>query len=153
MKPPTFNFVPERQAKSQTETGGYRVTLTNRGFLYFPKEVIEIYELNGKYASLFIDTEKKALGWKIMDKSTTPDVLKDCRVFNQNQITGSVILGITKLLETMGLGKMNGKKFVSELKLPIKSIPVQKYKSGYLGDEIYYISLKDYEKNSKGSSN
>lgn len=153
MKSPTFNFVPERQVKNQTETGGYVVTLTSRGFLYLGRGVIDIYELEGKYISLFIDTEKKALGWKIMDKETTPEVLSNCRVINPNKVTGSAILGITKLLEAMGMGHMNGKKFISDLKLPIKSIPVQKYRAGYLGDEIYYISLKDYEKNSKGIGN
>lgn len=148
MRPPKFNFVPEKQVENKNETGGYYVSITKSGFLYFPKEVIHVYDLAGKYIKLFVDREKKALGWRVVDETTTPEVLNDCRVINSKN-NGSAIFSIGKLLSSMGVDSVKVGTKISYIGMPMSNVPVEKYRAGYLEGDIYYISLSDYSKKEK----
>lgn len=133
MRPPTFNFVPQRQLKVADNTPvTYRVSITSNYCLYFGKDVVDQEGIGGKYISFFADQEKKVLGWKIIEGDTTFLELNDAKEMKMN-VNGAIIISIKKLLSLAGIKN----------DVPIKNIPVSVYKSAYLGDnKVYYIDLK-----------
>lgn len=133
MRTPKFNFIPERQLNKDVESGGaFSVTVTKHNTLLFSKTDVGIYELEGKYVRLFADTEKKTLGWAIVEGKTGLEELNDARLMKVNPTSGIILLGIGRLLKAMGILEVT-----ENMKLPVKTYvsPLQK-------DKIYYVELK-----------
>jgi len=132
---PKFNFIPYRQLNVPSETQNYSATVSKSGFLQFSRFNIEIYDLAKKWFEFFVDTEKKALGWKLIDKLPELSDLKLYRKLYISPKSGIGCIQIKSLLTKAGF------------QLPFHSIklPVQIYKTGYLDSEINYIVIEPIE--------
>ncbi len=131
-----FNFISEKNIGKEINMDfSYRVTVTKQNTISFNRETISVYDLEGKRIRLFADTEKKCIGWVVVDGKTSLPELNDARVIHSSGANKVANIGVTKLLKIMGI----------QLGVLRPGIPVQKYKDGNLGDEIYYIELKNNE--------
>lgn len=134
MKIPKFNFVPVRQLNSEAQAvTQFNVSIGKSGSMLFKEEDVDIYDIENKFISFFADTEKRAIGWKFIEGSTSLDELSDCKQYKKNT-NGNITVGITKLL----------KLFTDEKKSYYK-IPVQKYTSTLHEGDIYYIIIPENE--------
>lgn len=106
MPAPKFSFVPERQVGDEPSEGaGYRVAIRKNGIIYFPADVVRIYDLEGKYVKLYADTQKKAIAWTVFDKGEPAD-MEDVRLMKRvSPKSQVVVLGIGRLLKRMGFDK------------------------------------------------
>lgn len=139
MKTPKFNFIPERQlGEVTTGNGHWSVTIIASKAspaIYFPKDMARILEMDGKYIKVFADTEKKAIGWRLIQDETTLPELNNARKITANKVSGAVILGIGRILKTLNY----------DLKEKIKGLLVQTYSSPLIKDDISYVVLPDVE--------
>lgn len=139
---PKYNFVAENTLRSNSPTQEYRVRLTKHGCIVFRGSDIHIYELNKKFIKLYIDTDKRAIGWKLVEteKYSALTELNDTRQIVQNQKTKQASISIRKLLNVLQFDPDKMKESSIEL-------PVEKYKAAYLEDsEIYFITIpRQYE--------
>lgn len=137
MRTPKFNFIPERQLNKDTgDQTGFIVSLKKR-VMSFKKADVDIYELDGKYVRMFADTEKKVIGWAIVEGKTGLDELNDARILNRNDKTGVLTISIGKLLKAVGIEGIE----------EIRRCPVKTYISPLQKDTIYYIELENRETN------
>ena len=125
-----FSFIPENQIHPINSGYSYTITLMKNGSLYFPKEVLHIYDLEGRFIKFYADKEKKSIGWKLFDKETELEGLKKIRKIKKNSL-GSYTPMIKKLLDYIGY----------EVKSTVSKIEVKTYKSSYFEGEIFYIQL------------
>jgi hypothetical protein len=132
---PKFNFIPERQLNKEVVDTTFTVTLTKQRNLFFKKSDVLMYDLEGKYMRMFVDTEKKVIGWAIIGGSTDLEILKDCRVLKINPTSGAIIVGAGRLLKALGVTEVKDNR-----KLSVKTYvsPLQK-------DKIYYVELNQKE--------
>lgn len=153
MKDPKFMFVSENliESKSKGRESEYRVTLmrtdstvldkktgerkpTTQYQIYFPKDVVFVYELAGKRIEFFVDIQKKAIGWKIQENYEALETLQDKRIKIIKPIPGGQWLGsVSKLV--------NYAKF--DIPKTLSHLPVQKFVGPeYLQKgEIHYIQI------------
>ncbi len=131
MPAPKFNFVPEKQLGRDPGEGTYKVTLTKAGTLYFSPMVVNVYELDGKFMTLYGDVEKKCIAWKIISEDTTLPELHDSRQLKKNSAQGNVIVSVQKIIKKLGIPKLT----------EAKTYEVEIYKSAMLEDKLYYIQL------------
>lgn len=127
----TFNFIPEKQLNQNVDTS-YRVCINKASTLYFPKEVVDIYDLDKKFFKFYADTAKKAIAWSAVNHDSL-DGLKTARKIGINQ-SGGGFISIQKMLTALGIGKP---------KKRIKDLVVKTYKGSYLQEEVQYITLND----------
>jgi hypothetical protein len=132
MRQPKFNFVPERQLKESVSSRGFfHASITKQGALCFGREYQKVYELDNKYARIFLDREKRTLGWKIIEGDTNLDELSDCRKLTPNGTGNMIKVGVSKLLRNLSYEKGDSYKT-----LPIE---IYKMKEG----EIHYIIIPE----------
>ncbi len=134
MRPPKFDFIPERQLikESKPVDPMFKASIYPNGALSFNKDYIEIYELGNKFIRIYADTAKRSIGWKILEGKTDLEEVDDSRkmvLTPQN----SIKLSITGILSILGWTK--GESY--------KKLPIEIYKSD--GIEIHYIKLPDIE--------
>lgn len=125
---PKFSFVPEKQIGKDIDES-YHVSILRNNVLFFPAEIVRVYDLGGKYIKLFADIEKKSIGWSICEGKTDLDTLNTARLMVVRK-SGQVVLGISKIL----------KKF-DMLKTYHPYLEVKKYKSLLDDNDIWYITL------------
>ncbi len=113
--------------------GGYCAKIQKNGNLYFPPEVMRVYELDKKYFKFFIDVEKKTIGWQVLEGSTKMEDLNDARQMNMNVDNKCGIFGIGKLLKRLGW----------QVGQAYEYIQVKKYEAPLYAHEIWYITLED----------
>ncbi len=130
MKPPKFNFLEEKLLTPENNGFAYRVTLFKTNILYFPKDVIQVYELAGKKLKLYGDKEKHAIAWKVVEGNTSLDDLNTARTITVGP-EGSATLSIKKLLTKIGV--------VVDKTRP--NIEVRTYDSDTFSEKLYYITL------------
>ena len=133
MRQPKFNFIPERQLSEGHQEGGFfTASISSIGAISFNAEYKSVYELDNKYITFYVDTQKRTLGWKIIEGKTELIELNHARQLNATNkpvITVSVI----PLLRTLGWSK--GEKYLK--------VPIQIYKNKDVEGEIHYIQLPD----------
>jgi hypothetical protein len=134
MRTPKFNFIPERQLNAKTEPQMFSVTITKHNTITFSRSDVEIYELDGKYIRLFADTEKKVIGWSVLDGKVELDALNDARQLKAVKGSGIIVIGARKLIQATGIEMKESKRLV-----------VKKYASPLQKDIIYYVELNDKE--------
>ncbi len=101
--------------------------------LYFSKDVIHIYDLKGKRLKFYLDADKKAVAWRVMDgQVTTLDDLSTGREVKPFGV-GQWQTSITKLVNAAGI----------EIKEKRSAMPVKSYKTTELGIpmQYYYVTL------------
>lgn len=130
MPAPKFNFVPERQIGKESSYGSYRVSIFKNGTIYFKEDVINVYELDGKYMKLFADVDKKIIGWSIIENKTDLSELNEARLMKKN-VNGVITITIGKLLKKLGIDK----------KESFPNLEVKRYKSPLLAHDIFYVEL------------
>lgn len=132
MKTPKFNFVPERQLRDIKSGNGYwTVTVMTSRNLYFQKEMVEILEMDGKFIQIFADTEKKAIGWRIIKDETTLDNIHNARKLNANKVSGAIIVSIGKIMEALNY----------KIDKTVRGLVVQTYTSPLVKESISYVVL------------
>lgn len=132
MKNPKFNFVPERQlTEAQAKQEAFKCTISESGVLFLRGDYVKAYEMNGKTARLFVDTEKKVIGWSLIEGNTTLEDLNDGRPLKQNS-TGMISISIRKIIQKLGRA---GEQF--------KDLEIKVYKSPLHSGEIHYVELPD----------
>lgn len=136
MRPPKFSFVAEEIITPKHSDFQYTVTITGTGALYFPKEVIEVNKLAGKFIKLYGDITKKAIAWKIIQDQTNMEELKNVRQLKPMESTGAAQVSARKILSAIGVSVGEG-----GIERAIKDIPVGKYDGSMLEDSLYYIEL------------
>lgn len=134
MRPPKFNFIPERLLKEPAKDSTYRVSIYSQGTLVFPKDVVSIYELDGKYIRFYVDKEKRTVGWTLFENYEPSDNLEDARQLKANP-NGPIVVGIKKLLTLMGVDYTEG----------FKGLEVGTYKTSLIENQVYYITLPEKE--------
>lgn len=133
MRKAEFNFESEDFIKKARKGGGveYRVTLVVtrskdkatgeekiQHQLYFSKDVVWLNDLKGKRMKFYLDAEKKAIAWRVMEGTVTLEALDKARVVKP-YASGSWMTGVSKLLNHAGIK-------VEETR---KSIPVETYQT------------------------
>lgn len=141
-----FNFTSEDHIGRKPNGGGveYRVSLVRnvqkkdgeesvQWQLYFPKDVIWSHDLKGKRLKFYLDTEKKAIAWRVMEGSVTLDALNKGREVKPWS-SGAWAVSITKLIGAAEIELEEGRS----------KIPVEKYITTELSVpmQYYYIKLK-----------
>lgn len=139
MKPPKFNFIPEKQIGNKLDGGGcWKVNVLasqTNPLIYFPTDMVHALEMDGKYYQIFADIEKRAIGWREIKDETTLETINGARKINKNKQTGAVLLGVGKLMKAL--------KY--ELKESVKGLEVKVYSSPLIKESINYIVLPDIE--------
>lgn len=141
----TFTFVPETQLTSRSSDPEFRVTITQSGMLYIPREVIEIYDLDKKYFKFYADVQKKAIAWKYFSEGDLGELQKIRKIGITPNGAGQI--SINKLLSAIGVKDLIGS---------ISDIPVRTYKpQDLLSEEVNYIIVnekdaKDRSRKAKG---
>lgn len=125
-----FNFIPEGQLRMKSADTEYRVNINTNSMLYFPREVVEVWDLDKKFFKFFADTEKRTIGWSTFDQGTLVDLEKSRKLTISK--TGVGVISIQKCLTAIGL---------LEIKEPIRGLLVKTYNSSYLHGEVQYITI------------
>lgn len=129
-----FNFIEEKQIDKVQQDTGFYVTVMKTCSIYFPKEMVNVFDMDKMIIKLYADTEKKVLGWKFFKKGDLHD-LKGIRQLKVNNTTGAMVVMVNKLLNKLGINKDNILDHIGRKK-------IQVYKSSYFDGEMYYIDLK-----------
>lgn len=128
----TFTFIPETLLNRKSSDPEFRVSITRTGMLYFPREVIDVYDLKSKHFKFYADLEKKAIAWTYFDQGQLPDMKKLKKLFMLPSKAGQI--SIKKLLSSLGFKELRGS---------ISNVPVKRYKDqGLLGDDFHYIVIR-----------
>lgn len=145
-----FDFTPEDLiAKTPANKGvEYRVSLVKsvvkgktepdgspsyQYLIYFPRDVIFIYDLKGKRIKFYLDAARKAIAWRIIDEATSISEFSSGREIKPVK-SGSWTTTITKLIHHSKIKIDEGRSM----------IPVRKYTTtGYLEGPVtfFYIEL------------
>lgn len=132
--PVKYNFIPERQLGLPPPEEKYKVSLYQNSTIIFSSSVVSIYDLNNKFIRLFADTEKKLIGWSIIEGDTDLDTLKDARQLKVS-VNGNIVVSVGRLLKAMNY----------ELAESLKGLEVKKFKSTLTNNTIWYIELPPKE--------
>lgn len=139
-RPAKFNFISEAALGELPKAdNSWRIAIymtgKNNYTIVFPPDYVEIFEMIGKYFTFFVDTEKKALGWREVKDQTDLSTLKGARQAVISGNSKAVRFGIKKLL-----GAMNyyPQKSLLDLVVQKYSTPLQ---------EISYVTLPPLEAN------
>lgn len=138
MRSKNFNFISEDQLKgSPQDSVVYKVNLRKvvtkdedgrpervSWQLYFPKEVIDIFDLKGKMLKLYADGDRKALAWKEIEQIDGLTGVRQVTPVTQGYWTVSV----NTLLSGAGIEPREARI----------GIPVKTYKTVELGQERSY---------------
>lgn len=127
-----FSFIAEKQLNKTIGEGGYRVSLYKNGVLAFPSETMRIYELANKYVKIYVDLERKTIGWAVIEGKTSLDDIDDARLMVQRK-NGMATLMIGKILRKMGFEKGEA---------PTGDYDAKVYKSSFIANDIRYITLE-----------
>jgi hypothetical protein len=131
MRQPKFNFIPERQlSENHSESGFFTASVGPLGAISFNAEYKVVYEIDQKYITFYADTQKRTLGWKIIEGKTELIELNQARQIIDKP---SLSISIVPLLRTLGWQKEE-----KHLKLPISV-----YKNKDVEGEIHYVQLPD----------
>jgi len=140
---PKFNFIPESQLhdeyhaytpakvsiiKSIATVKDRKHSIFN---LRFASETVKLYDLEDKFIKFYIDKEKRVLGWTLIEGDTTLTDLSHAHKLKKNQKSGSVIIGIGKLLKAAGLN----------IQESLKGLEVKKPKTPLMSHEIFYVEI------------
>lgn len=135
-----YNFIPEHQIKSSTESSSeFSVSINKMMNLYISPFDVGIWNLDKKIVRFYADLENKTIAWKEITGGSMGD-LQNVRQLSINKESGAILVGLTRLLKSMG---------VTKEMLPFKKIPVTKYKDSQIEGELNVIDLKDYAKINK----
>lgn len=132
--PIKFNFIPERQLGLPPPEEKYKVSLYQNGAIIFNSSVVNVYELKDKFVRMFADTEKKLIGWQVIEGDTDLDALKDARQLKVS-VNGNIVVSVVKLLKSMNY-ELNGS---------LKGLEVKKFKSTLTNNTIWYVELPPKE--------
>lgn len=138
MPTPKFAFVPERQLGQDPKESGYRVTLMKNGILRFPSDVVNIYDLDGKYIRMFADIQRKAVGWSIIEGKTSLEDIDDARLVKKN-VNGGAVISIGRMLKKLGMSK----------ETEFKNLEVNKFKGMLQANDIHYVILEKKAEDAK----
>ena len=148
MSLPKFNFIPEKQLNEEFRSYTpamvtLAVTKTTIGINYqlrFMSETVRIYELDGKYITMYADEQKRAIGWRFIDGKTDLPELSGAKQLKVN--TGlQASIGVGKLLKS---AKLIPTKTLSGLEVKKHLDPLNKY-------EIFYIEIPREKVEDKGT--
>lgn len=145
MPAPKFNFIPEYQLRPQESTV-FKITITRNGNLYFPKEVINVYDLEGSFIKLFVDIEKRAIGFQVIKQADSLEGMKGLRKLSINRQNGGGTIQVISLLRSLGIQDTTTQVSEKYYKYDFgdsKKYELKKYESSYLLSEIYYIDLNE----------
>lgn len=135
MPTPKFSFIPEGQLGEKPKGHGtWQVSLLAAGTLYFPKDMVKILEMSGKYFKFFADVEKRAIGWVQIEGDTKLEELNLARLATPNFQNGAIIFAVRKILKVLGYPMGN------KIKLEVKT-----YKSPLIPQDIRYVILPEIE--------
>ncbi len=136
MPVPKFSFVPEKQMNEE-RSEGYRVSVRKNFILYFPSDVVKVYDLEGKYAKFYVDVQKRTLGWQIIEDKTELADLNAARLMKpQNPKTSAVTFGIGKILKGLGFDKDD----------EFPNLEVRKYSEPLTKGDIWYVTFRKESK-------
>lgn len=141
---PKFNFVPEKQLLRSTDPT-YRVTIYSKNKidkktgekslvnnLVFTKEVVNVYELGGKFIRFYADKEKRTIGWSILGEHEAGPLeeIEGTKKVKVNS-AGIALFGIGRLLKSVNITLTDNRK----------GLIVSTYRSSLHSHPIYYIKL------------
>lgn len=147
---PKFNFISEDvvgKTRSGDGNGSYVVSLTKTVVgkqannpdqpiyqyqVYFPKEVLWLYDLTGKRLKFYLDSAKKAIAWRIIEGNTTLDELKTGRIIKPWK-SGGWSASVTGLIKSGDI-----KIETSRRSIPVKTYSTPEYLNG---TKLFYIEL------------
>ncbi len=129
MRPPKFNFVPERHLAETYKPIDpfFTCSIYTNGQMVLNSDYVSVYELDKKFVRLYLDKEKRTIGWKIIEGDTNIEELSDARQITV--VKGMVKISITPILHLLGWEK--GASF--------KQLPIKEYKT--LENKIDYIEV------------
>lgn len=135
MRPPKFNFIPERQLIQtyQAKDPFFTASIYPNGQLNFNSDYITVHEIDKKFTQFYLDQEKRTIGWRLIVGDTSLEELSDLRQLNLKPSGKgmSVKISILPLLHLLGW-----EKGISFKKMPIKVYKVD-------SQEIHYVELPD----------
>lgn len=135
-KAPKFNFVSERQISDTHEPStAFTASIYGNQQIVFNKDFIRIYELESKYVRLFLDVEKRAIGFSVVEGDTDFAKLNDARHLKPDA-KGNIKVSIRRLLTKIGYAK--------PMK-PISNLEIKTYDSKEYGGTMYYVTLPPIE--------
>lgn len=142
MRPPKFNFVPERLLqKEKMSDGFFCASITSNGQLFYNKDYIHVYEIANKFAEFYIDKEKRTIGWRMLEDNIELAQLNQARKFVPQGPKQVIRVSLLKLLREVGW--LRGESYLK--------IPIEIYKRG--SGDIHYVRLPDifkpYERQDK----
>lgn len=134
MRPPKFNFIPERQLieSYKKKDPFFTCSIYSNGQLVFNDDYTEVYSLDSKFIRFYIDKDKRTLSWKILKDTTLEELNLDAKQLHKTKKVVKVF--VSKTLQLLGWEKGESYK-----KLPIKNYILD-------GDEINYVELPDIER-------
>lgn len=133
-KESTFTFISETLLTRKSSDPEFRVSINSSGMLYFPREVVSVYDLKDKYFKFYADIQKKAIGWTYFENGQFDDMKKLKKLFIHPK-NGAGLVSVKKLLSAIGLKQLNGS---------FSDLPVKKYKEqGLLNEEYHYVLINE----------
>ncbi len=137
MASPKFNFIPERQLGEHLENGGcWRVSLLltgNSTMLYFPKEMVEVLEMDGKYFRMYADVSKNVIGWTEVKGDTSLEILSDARLAKKNKHSGALLFSVSKIIKNLNYTQNES----------LKGLEVNIYRSAMIKEPVSYVILPE----------
>lgn len=125
-----FNFISEDLLTAKKRDSEYKVNINRSGMLYFPRETVNIYDLDKKWFKFYVDQDKKTLGWSLFQEGDIDEFKKRRKLMITE--TGSGVISIQKCLKALGLGKPDH---------VMKDLRVRIYAGSYLQEEVQYVKL------------
>ena len=136
MRPPTFTFEPYKVAAAKKESKKHFFFVSvKHGYITFPKSYIEEHKLNGRYIRWYLDTGRRALGWKILEKESDLSSLEEYFQLKPVPSSGIYHFAIRRLLTLFNFSDKN---------ICFKDLEDQKYlsKTEFFNDgTIHYLLL------------
>jgi hypothetical protein len=134
MPAPKFSFVPEHQIEKSNAKKDYffYCSIVSNGQLMFCREYIEVYELHEKFIELYIDKDKRTIGWRFIEGNSSFEEISKSRQLKKTP-KGIIRVSVSKLLKHLGWQK--GESYLR--------LPIEIYKSQTMVGEIFYVKLPD----------
>lgn len=143
MKKENFNFIPFKRAKGEADarSPGDVTVNTKYGSITFSPSYLRDSGLEGKFIKFYVDVDKKALAWKVLEENSV-EGLKDYRHVKK-QKSGVCQLFIGSILKLY--------KFKDIMRF--KGLKVKTNYPTYLEGTMCYVKLENGEKWDKEKEN
>jgi hypothetical protein len=135
----SFTFVPEKLLTSKkvgADSDRMSATVnTKYGTLQFSKGYVEFYNLKNKFITLYGDSAKKAIAWKIFEDGSLNSLSHVRRITMSKATNVPQPISVKKILDALLVKKEDS---------TLRKLPIKKYKEASLleNGEYHYVVLK-----------